>query len=197
MNDPVQNPYTSPDSPDTSGSGGSLTGFVRIGQIITFAFVQSILFITAIMYFMMDDPASTNPAAPSATPAGNGDMVLPGIGIVAAIGACVIAFVLTKMLRRTIIAKYRATEMNPQKVTSQDISLTPAMLQLMQGSQTGTLIGQAILEGAAVMNAILMLVDNNPIHLAPIAILVVGIVLQFPTVGKKWQLAREATGDQL
>ena len=195
MNDPVQNPYISPDSVDQNGPSGSLTGFVRLGQIITFALVQGVLFTTAIMYFMMDDPAVANPVTNS-PPAGNGDLVLPGIGIVAAIGACMIAFVLTKMLRRTIIAKYRATETTPQQVTSQDVSLTPAMRQLMQGSSTGTLVGQAILEGAAVMNAILMLVDNNLIHLVPIAILVIGIVIQFPTVGKKWQLAVDATSDR-
>lgn len=196
MTDPVQNPYISTDSNDENAPGGSLTEFVRPGQIITFALVQGVLVIAAVMYFfVMDDPVVPN-AAPNAMPAGNGDLVLPGIGIVAAIGACAFSFVITKMLRRTIISKYQSTETNPQKVTSQDVSLTPAMRGLMQGSQTCTLVGQAILEGAAVINAILMIVDNNLIHLGLIAVLVVGIVIQVPTVGKKWALAREATDNR-
>lgn len=197
MTDPVQNPYISPELNMESALGGSLSEFIRPGMIITFALAQGVLIITAILYFfVMDGPASANPVGPNAPPAGNGDLVLPGIGIAAAVGACVIAFVLRKMLRQTSINKYRATETNPQPLTSQDASLTSAMRQLMQDSQTGTLIGQAILEGAAVMNAILMMIDNHPIHLAPIAILLAGIVIQLPTVSKKRQLAKEATDDR-
>lgn len=197
MTDPVQNPYISPESIAEDAPGGSLSEFVRPGQIITFALVQGVLVITAILFlFIKGEAAAVNPAAPNAPTAGGGDLVLPGIGIVAAVGACVIAFALRTMLRRTSINKYRKTETKPQEIASQDASLTPAMRQLMKDSQVGTLIGQVILEGAAVMNAILMVVDDNIIHLVPIAILVAGIVIQLPTVGKKRQLAKTATDDR-
>ena len=145
MTDPVQNPYISPNSDDANVSSQTINGIVRIGQMITFALAQGVLIITAIIYFLVvDEPAAVDPNTP---PAGAGDWVLPGIGICAAIGACVIAFVLSGMLRRLAIRKYRSSQtaasspptLASKDNVSKDTVLTYPMERLMQESMTGTL----------------------------------------------------------
>ena len=57
---------------------------------------------------------------------------------------------------------------------------------------TYTLIGQALFEGPAVFNAILMMTDDNLAHAIPVVIGIVGIALQIPTAGKLTSLMEDA-----
>jgi hypothetical protein len=132
-------------------------------------------------------------------PAGNmpteaGEWVLPAIGIAACIGACVASWFVVTMMKRVAIRKFRAESTDEiLREDFQSASTFPHQVaQLLGASQAWTIVGQAILEGAAMMNGMLMIVDGNLIHLAAIAILIVGIAIQFPTVSKKLALIQQA-----
>jgi hypothetical protein len=58
------------------------------------------------------------------------------------------------------------------------------VVKWLGGEQAATLVAQAVLEGAAVLNAVLMLVDDQLWHLAPIAILLAGLAMLTPTTTK-------------
>jgi hypothetical protein len=218
MNDPVQNPYIDTDAKDSGRVGNEkLLETVRVGMIITAALIQGVVFLVAIGLYLgytnSDDPEEApssaqdtglpNEGLPDTTaqnmPAGNmpteaGEWVLPAIGIAACIGACVASWFVVTMMKRVAIRKFRAESTDEiLREDFQSASTFPHQVaQLLGASQAWTIVGQAILEGAAMMNGMLMIVDGNLIHLAAIAILIVGIAIQFPTVSKKLALIQQA-----
>ncbi|QDT09934.1 hypothetical protein [Planctomycetes bacterium K23_9] len=199
MNDPVQNPYIAPGAVDSSDIGiAAIKDRVRIGMIITFALVQGVVFATGIMLFLMlngDDGVAAGAQPAAAQPAGAGDLVLPGLGIAIGVGACVAALVVGGMMKRISINHFRA-QLSAAGIKQVDHTATqfpPQVDQLINASRARTIVGQAILEGAAMLNVILMFLDDNLIHLVPIGVLIAGIVMLLPTVGKKLALVEQAS----
>ncbi|NNE01449.1 MAG: hypothetical protein HKN47_29400 [Pirellulaceae bacterium] len=206
MTDPVRNPYSS----QTSVDGGVLNGgaadggelesylvpFVRTGSIITLALAQGVVMIVAVLWFVgmsnrpVPDaadaavPADVDPAAVDPAVLG-GDGVLLAVGVGAAVLACIVAFILPRMIRRAAIDQYQQATPAEQPNAKGAAVVTAPLRQLLGASQTATLVGQAVLEGAAVLNAIMMFLNHNWIHLVPIAILLLGILIQMPTVQRK------------
>ncbi len=186
MDDPVRNPYLSTNPSDEAarggGSGGSLVAHVRTGQIITFALVQGVVLIGAVMaYLALDAPA--NPVPPGATPAGE-DFILPAIGIAVAVSCWIAALIVSSVMRRKAADQLSESGEKVDLPYRADALLTASIREFLAASQTATIVGQAACEGAAVANLILMLVDGNWIHLPFAVICVIGIAVQVPTTGK-------------
>jgi hypothetical protein len=188
--DPVKNPYISSDAiedPSTAGFGSSMRTQIRVGQIITFALVQGTLIFAGIMAYMV---AGNNPVG---APQANGrDTLFLGIGIALAIGACVIAVAAASMIRRLAVQRFREQCDSDSVMLSPDAAAPPAVNELIARLQSATLVGQSAMEGAAFANAILLMLSDNLLHLAVIAAMVIGIIWQTPTVGKRQRVIEEA-----
>ncbi|TWT83475.1 hypothetical protein CA13_49400 [Planctomycetes bacterium CA13] len=192
MNDPVRNPYLNREA--AASSPDQLRGFVRTNQIIWFALIQGTVLITAILGYMSftSEPLAERP--PDAMPAGLGDYVLPMVGVTFGVGAIVVSLVLTRMLRQTAINKFAACNESVQRPVDENVPLTHAVTQLLSASSAMSIVGMAIPEGAAVLNAVLMLIDGQPlIHLCVIIVCVAAIAVQFPTTQKKLDLIEAAS----
>ena len=185
MDDPVRNPYVSPHSLDQSEVGNddaALAAHARTGQIITFALVQGVIVIGAVMAFLSwQGPANQ---APAGAPAVGDDLILLAVGIIMAVGSWIAAIIVPGVIRRN--AADQLSESADKAVGRMSIdALPPYSLQKFLGaSQSATLVGQAVLEGAAVANLILMFVDGNWIHLLLAVVCVIGIAFQVPTTEK-------------
>ena len=129
-------------------------------------------------------------------PTGGGEITLPLIGLAAGIGACLIAFVIPRMLRRIATAKFKASKQEEDSEVSPESALTGNQNQLVKSSQAATLIGQAVLEGAAMMNLVLFLIDPNAVFVGVALICLVGIVVQVPTASKLQQCIENAIGQE-
>lgn len=180
--DPAQNPYTVNQVERENVVGGErTTQAVRTGQIITFALVQGVVLITAIMTWMVISGAEDGDPIFSIT---DDSKIMLTVGFVVAVTAMAASYLLNFLSRSSAKAQFGGSGQvwNPREENGGPM---PAELQPLVGRfQTRTLIGQAVLEGAAVFNAVLMGVNENLLHLAFIIVLGIGIALQFPTMGK-------------
>ncbi len=186
MHDPVQNPYISPeaiDNPSTAGFGSSIRAQVRVGQIITFALVQGTLLIAGIMVYMTlaQKPQVNNRAT-----------LFLAIGIMLAVGACVIALAVASTIRRLAVQRFREQCDRESGNVSAESAASPAVNELLTRLQSSTLVGQAAMEGAAVANAVLLMLSGNLLHLAVITVMLIGIIWQTPTVGKRQSVIERA-----
>ncbi len=185
MNDPVQNPFMTPGAPDDTQRGGSdsLIGSARTGQIITFAMAQGLLVMTAILTYM-NLQGGTNTQPVGMWPGPGGDILLPAVGVLMAVGAWVAATIVPARMRRNAASRLKAKGETVDLPVHADVTITPAVGEFLGASQSATIVGQALLEGAATVNLILMLLDGRLFYLALVAICLIGIVLLTPTAGK-------------
>ncbi|MBB3207664.1 hypothetical protein FHS27_003489 [Rhodopirellula rubra] len=194
-NDPNSNdPFTSPSSAISSRTGRTsttLSEFLRVGQLISFALTSGIITMTAVFAFLMmqnDEEAA------------EGEMVLLLIGGGVFVMALVTAFLMRMMLRSAAASKLR-TEPEVAELVSggvaasqpardawenwdRDETLPRPLRQYLEGSQTSRLVSQAILEGAAVVNLVLSMLDGNALHFAAVIVCLVGVISLTPTLGK-------------
>lgn len=176
--------------------GGSLPGTIRAavttGQIITLALAKGVLIIAVIFIVLnLDDDGQPDQAA----------ILLPlGGGMLAVLAAG--AFAITTFLRSRAISKFRShdtvsamrevstadrvAEQERQRWIDWDAKSPPPieLRQFLADQQTYTLIGQAMMEGAAVMNLVFYMIDCNAVHLVFAAIAFVAILAMIPTIGK-------------
>ncbi len=163
---------------------------MKTGLIITFALVQGIVFVALVMLYLV--LGGNEEQAAQADGGGTNDLIMLGIGLFVTLIACAAAVLVPMALRRQAIEKFQSSGEQVELPLYVDASLTPAAQQLVGASLSWTIVGQAVLEGAAMLNLVLMVVDSNLLHVALSAICVIGIVLQTPTVGKKKQLIENA-----
>ena len=183
MDDPVKNPYISPaDTAKSSTFGGETTliGYVRTGQIITFSLIMGVVFMAGILMVIGKD------GEPNSKP----ELFL-WLGVGLGCLACVASFVLSRVLRAQALSSFRQQASDADLPAADDKLVTPAVHQLLSSAFTAQLVGQSVLEGVAVVNAILMLLDHNLLHLAVIAVMIVGIALHVPTTAKRQELIEE------
>ncbi len=171
------------------GSGHSLSDVARPGTIITFALVQGIVIIAAIFAYMV---FSGEPAPPNDAPEPIPSYVMPAIGLLASAGACAGAIVLPGLFRRNSEAEFKSSGEQVVLPIRADQPLSDAQAKLAAGNQAAALVGQALLEGAAVINLVLFLLDEHWIHFGFAAISVIGILLLAPTAGKVKQAIEDA-----
>lgn len=184
MNDPVQNPYTAhqPGSSSTSGSPGSLRQSVLTGKVITGALAMGCLMILIVMF-----------AISEADEAPKRDFLLPAVGVGLAVSALVAAFVLCKVTIMRAVDAFRRDATDEDRVLSIDGTATGTQWNLFSAAQTSTIVGQALCEGPAVANMVFALLDNEwLIHGSVVAVLIVALLIQIPTVGKRKALFDEA-----
>ncbi|MEM9588973.1 MAG: hypothetical protein AAGA03_16955 [Planctomycetota bacterium] len=182
MNDPVRNQLL--DDPPEFSPQDAIAGQVRTGQIITFALIQGVIVVTAVMLYLVlaNQKASADADAGDAVeqvarePNEGGDLVLPALSLLIGMGAAIAATTIVPALRRTAAARFR---------TQQQSKLNPAATEsYLSAWGTSTVIGQAVCEGAAMLCAVLMLVGETLLPLIPIALLLAGIALLCPTESK-------------
>ncbi|TWU07850.1 M48 family metalloprotease [Stieleria varia] len=183
-NDPAQNPYTA----SQQDGGESLTnlkhiiqGNSRTGMIITFALIQGIVIVSAIMVFMV---FSRRQPGDSLLGLDSDSMIWIVLGGGIALVSIIATVVLRAVFRSIAYGEFRGANVDPEVMRETNASVPQAVPKLIGAFQTRTIIGQAILEGAAMINAVLMFVNDNLLHVIPIVVLVVGVGLQVPTPGK-------------
>lgn len=183
MNDPAKNPYTA--SADAAGaaftSGAKLNtvgATVTMGWVITAALLGGVVLMTALMiYLAFSDP----PEEGGWFRFGGDSMLLLIVGYVVFFGGVVGAIAARLFIQQQGIARFQARQRELPEPLDGDTPL-PAEAQHFVGSlMAATLVGQALLEGPAIANAILMMLESNLAHLVPIGLAAIGIVLQVPT----------------
>ena len=188
MNDPFQNPYLKTgESTDGDGQGvivgGTFTGFVKVGQLTSLALAAGLIFMTLVITYMTISSADGQQPV-GVLPGEGDDFILPGIGVVIAFGSCMTAAIVPATMRRAAAAKFRSKGETVDLHTNDDPPITAALQELIGASHAATIVGQAMLEGAATVNLILMLLDGHLFHLGVVAVCFIGILIQTPTRGK-------------
>ena len=186
MSDPAKNPYaastTTPGGTFPLRQGpGTIGAAATTGTVITLALIGGVVMITGILAFLI----LSDPPEDQSLFRFDGDvMIFLGIGYLFFFGAAMVALVMRGVMKGQAAAKLRAADEDlPQPLEAN--SPLPRSGQAFLGAvATYTLIGQALLEGPAVINAIFMFLDNNFAHAIPIALGIVGIAMQIPTAGR-------------
>ncbi|WP_442507049.1 hypothetical protein SH528x_005935 [Novipirellula sp. SH528] len=190
---PIQNPYLSSATTSNSSNCINLKGLVRTGQVIAFALIQGVLFITAILAYLTflsgdGGPANAGPASPPA----EDNLVLVIIGVVACFVGCFASFVVNRLMKGMAIRQFVSTGEEVALPIDETATMTAEISSLLTTSQTRMIIGMALVEGAAVINAVIMMLDENVIHLVMIALCLAAMAVQFPTLRKKLDLIESA-----
>jgi len=195
---PVEpNPFSAPhansdrSSDDPTNVPLSLVGVVRTGQLISVALAISILIIAGVFVFLV----LTNDEVPKPF-----HFVFFAIGTGAFLLSLVVSIFLPQVLQGIARARLRsavsnvelgtgtedarARESNPLIRWETNENLRPALRKFAADNQTATLVCQATLQGAGVINLIFFLGSDHWLHLGLVAIAMVGILVQMPTMNK-------------
>ena len=188
--DPAQNPYTAGQS-DTGEvhAAQAIKGGIRTGQIITFALVQGVVVITAIMAYLVVSGAEDGQALFQTTGESLTNLIIGAVLAVVAIGVCL---AIRMVMRNQSMSRFQPLKKPFRLQDSKNSNVPGTISNLIGAYHTRNLVGQAVLEGATVINAMLIMLSDNLMHLVPIAVLLVGIVLQVPTLGKVKQWIEDA-----
>lgn len=178
MSDSAQNPYA------TGSTGGSSDGLSQLrmaaktGSVITLALAMGIVTVSVILGFMASqkDFGDSNAFRLDAD-----SMVFVVIGFGKFL-VCVAACVILRSVSKRKVAEIMQSSETPFPVPiREDSKLPPVTKAATQTLFTSTLIGQALFEGGAMLNAILMFLDQNFIFLIPIVLGIAGVLFQMPT----------------
>ncbi|MDM4016706.1 hypothetical protein [Roseiconus lacunae] len=189
MNDSPTNPYLSDQSAPGVGGQESIEATAKIGMIITFSLATGILFITGILTYMTlrhlpDDAALVR--------LGGDDLLFLVVGFGIMLAALPAALVVPRLMRKQAFNHTRISELNLPRPIRPETEL-PAETRPVLGAIMGSvLVGQAICEGSAITNAILMMINENFAHLVPVVIGFIGVIVQIPTTGKIVRMIEDA-----
>jgi hypothetical protein len=168
---------------------GTIKTTSATGTLITFALISGVVMISAVMTFMI----LSNPPEDQSLLRVDGDaMLFLGIGYVAFLGGALAAVILRSQLKGRAIEKLRASHEPLPRPLEGDSPLPQSGQSFLGEVATFTLIGQAVLEGPAIINAIFMLMENNFAHAIPIVIAILWIAAQIPTVDKIKMMMEDA-----
>jgi hypothetical protein len=180
MHDPVRNPYIPASDVGNDhqiGREGSLLQHVRTGQVITFAMIMGLIMMVGILLTLSIDGDKGQ--------ADDKNSILILLGIGAGFLAIITSLVLSRWQHRAALMALRANRAADDAIPSDSQTVTSSVARFLGSSASATLVGQAVLEGAAVINAVLMVIDGNLLHLAVVAVMIVGMALQTPTIAKR------------
>ena len=179
-------------TPGQAASVSTLKGYARIGQMITFALTQGIIVIAGVFLFITVRE-DQEVAAPQ---------VYMMIGAGAFAMSLVAGFLVPSLIRSQAMTQFRRAEEVVQMRSSSvmgdpnsqlrdewiqweaDKSLPLPLNRLLAANQTSTLVGQAVLEGAAIINLVFFLLNGTFLHLILAAMCIVGILSMVPTVSR-------------
>ncbi len=186
MDDPVRNPYISPSNvgnADATGVNTSLLQHVRTGQLLTFSMIVGVIVMVGILTMVVRNPDNAKPD--------NAKKFFLEIGLGAGCVACIASYAVSTFQHRRALASFREQCGSEDAVVSDDELLAPAVTQFLANIFAATLAGQAVLEGAAVINVVLMVIDGNLLHLAVVAVMIVGMAMYTPTVARRRALIEQ------
>lgn len=185
VNDPAQNPYASTTNTKGLGNGRSgpptIAGASRIGMIITFALISGAITISGVLLVLMqgDMPEDKSPLRVDAE-----SMPFLAVGLGACAMCVVGAWLSAKMLREKAAELLRSSDEPLPQPLDVSSNLPASASNYLLASSSATLVGQALMEGQAVINLILAFLSHNYVFLIPVLIGIVGIALQTPTPNK-------------
>ena len=196
--DPVRNPYLA-SGQDSEGqhtdSPGNATvgGRIRTAQVVTIALVMGATTMAAVLVFVtfFSGANDIRDAAPG-NPAGGGVDVILVIACFVSFSAFVASLIVPRFIRAAAINQFRGREDKTELPLTGEESLTPPLADLIGRYATATLVGQAILEGAANINLVFMVINANPLHLVIAAVMVAGVLAYWPAVGRFESWIRQA-----
>ena len=195
----ARNPYVVTGSGDggdpsrrTGNQGATLAGLTRIGQVITLAIAQGGVLILAILWFLSSGKQDEEGL----------NVVLLAIGAGVFVVNAAAAIIIPRTMRAAGIRQYRSQADVPPSAVSVGVSRwdeadAQAVLPLedavlLQRDQTARIVGQAILEGAAMVNSVFLVLNSHPIHAVLAVVAVAGIVATIPTVDRLRRFLAEA-----
>ena len=176
MHDPARNPYTTTSSKRRRQHREiTIHGVVRTGQVVTFALIVGIVFISVtLLVLTLSENRQADPS-----------IMLPAIGATVGVVTWIVALVLPEMLRSQAGSKLAARVDPLDRQAANDETLEPSLREFATTQNSATLIGQAVLEGGAVTNLILMFMDGwLVLHLSFAAAATIGIASMTPTTTK-------------
>ena len=174
--DPVQNPYTAPSSEPGGGQSpfkglATIDDCAKTNQIIGLALISGVTIITGIMLFMVITGADKDDDLFEI----GEDLIFLVIGFGMFLVCTAMSFVVTSAMRRQFVENFRSTHGGSDTTIKDDESFQGSH-QLLGGFSTSFIVGAALLEGSAVVNAIFLMLGDNLLHLIPVG-LVVGLLL--------------------
>lgn len=191
-NDPARNPYA---GEATEGGGfnaagaNTINGFATIGMVIMLALIGGVVGITVIMtVLLLSAPTEDQPLFRF----GGDDLIFLVVGYGAFIGGAIAAVAVRGGMRGQAVAQFRSSDVElPQPLEAESPLPGPAV-SLLGSAQVATIISGALLEGPAVLNAILMFLGENFAHGVPIVLAAVGLAMWVPTPGRLRQFLQDA-----
>jgi len=191
--DPAKNPYTANAADGGSGfaAGGTTTinGFATTGMIISLGLVGGVVAVSAVMTFLMlSDPPEDQPVFRFA----GESTIFVIVGYAVFIGGAAAAVVLRRVMKQQAVAEFKSSNAELPQPLQPHSPLPGSAVKLLGAAQVYTIVGGALLEGPAVLNAILMFIDHNFAHAIPVFLAVIGILIQVPTAGRYQQLLEDA-----
>ncbi len=197
MNAPAHNPYTSPKHGGPinlfKGQGPvTINAAATTGTIISFSLISGVFTIAGVLLFLMPQRDTERPLLQMDFES----MTFLAVGGFVFVGSTVATFLVRSAMKRQSSQMLRdANESLPQPLKS-DSPLPESAQRFLGAVATYTLIGQALMEGPAIVNLVLMFLDENYLHLIPVALGVIGIVLQIPTAGRLQSAIETAHADR-
>ncbi|KLU06556.1 putative transmembrane protein [Rhodopirellula islandica] len=168
-----------PDAHSAMDSRGmTLAGWAFQGMVVTLGLATGCLFIGVILGVIGSDDA----------PEGNPTLFVL-IGVAALVFNTVLAFLVPAMLRSAAATRLKAAEGAVASARSwvqwpEREPMPMPLSRFCQADQTARLIGQAMLEGTAVINFVMMFLTRSPVNLMCAVVALVGVVAMFPTIGR-------------
>lgn len=174
-NDPAQNPYT---SPSTSAVGPhSIRSSASTNTIVSLGLVMGVCTITAVMLFMFVPDTEEFSELLAVDP---DDYVFLAIGFGLCIAGAVLSVLMRRYYRQSASTQFLAEHENV-KMPSDTESVPGNLLGMLA---TANIVGGALLEGPALINAIFMLIRENLWHLIPVLVAILGILITMPTASR-------------
>ena len=183
--DPVQNPYTSPNTVPTDPL--SIRSSSETNMLISLALVIGIVIISGIMLFLVVSKANNFSELLAVDP---DDYLFLAIGFGLCWAGAVLSFVIRLFYKQRAARQFLA-EHNDVRMPSDTESVPGSLLGMYA---TVNIAGGALLEGPAVVNAIFILICDNLWHLIPVVVAIVGILVTLPTASRTRQFVEEAIG---
>ena len=182
MNETATHPHV--DAAATTKTKIQVRDLLRPGRVMTVSLAAGVVLLTATTWGLL--PTSDHPA--TRPPAGFSEIVvmptvLMGFGTAAVAG--VIALLVQRSMIKAAGKRLRSGRVRLKMPTPHDFTVIGKVAEFFSHANTATLVSQLIFEGAAIVNCVLLFVDQQWIHLIPIAACVLAAVLDYPTLSKR------------
>jgi hypothetical protein len=180
-----QNPYSPGKANNasrlpTSGMPATIAAAAKTNQLISLAMVMGVTTITGILTYLCISRADKFADLITIK---NDSILFLALGFGSTLTCAVLGYILRGQTLQSAINRF----VDSSPPLSQPISIDepfPGSQDLFAAYATANLLGAALLEGSAVLNAVLMLIGDNLLHLLPIALAIGGILITLPSVAK-------------